>query len=56
MEGDVITLQDIFILEQHGVDENGKVLGEHKPTGIRPKNYERILYSGIRLPDDIFGG
>ncbi|MGE5589957.1 MAG: CpaF family protein [Bacillota bacterium] len=56
MEGDVITLQDIFIYDQHGVDENGKVIGEHKPTGIRPKAYERILYSGIRLPDDIFGG
>ena len=55
MEGDVITLQDIFVFEQHGVDENGKVIGEHKPTGIRPKAYERILYSGIRLPDDIFG-
>ena len=56
MEGDVITLQDIFIFEQRGLDGDGKVIGELKPTGIRPRNMERILYSGIRLPDDIFGG
>jgi pilus assembly protein CpaF len=54
MEGDVIVMSDIFAFEQQGM-ENGKIIGRLKPTGIRPKFYERIEASGISLPANIFG-
>ena len=54
MEGDVITLQDIFIFEQTGRDEKGKILGRFKPTGIRPKFLEKLISNGITLPNEIF--
>lgn len=54
MEGDIITLQDIFIFEQTGRDEHGKVLGRFKPTGIRPKFMEKLLSGGIKLSAEIF--
>jgi pilus assembly protein CpaF len=54
MEGDVITLQDIFVFEKRGVSPEGKVLGRFAATGIRPKFYEKLLAAGIRLPPDIF--
>ncbi len=54
MEGDIITLQDIFVFEQTGRDENGQVIGRFKATGIRPKFMEKLLASGIKVPVDIF--
>lgn len=54
MEGDVITLQDIFIYEQTGKDETGKLIGRMKPTGIRPKFMEKLSANGINLPNEIF--
>ena len=54
MEGDVITLQDIFIFEQTGI-ENNKIVGRLRPTGLRPKNIDRIEDAGIHLPPAIFG-
>jgi pilus assembly protein CpaF len=54
MEGEVITLSDIFVFEQTGV-EAGKVIGRIKPTGLRPKFIDRIETSGIHLPPAIFG-
>ncbi len=54
MEGDVITLQDIFIFEQTGF-ENNKIVGRLRPTGLRPKNIDRIEDAGIHLPPAIFG-
>ena len=54
MEGDVITMQDIFRFEQVGVDEDGNVLGELCPTGIRPKFADRLRSSGIDLPASMF--
>jgi pilus assembly protein CpaF len=54
MEGDVVTMSDIFIFEQTGLD-NGKIMGRMKPTGLRPKNMDRILDAGIQLPPQIFG-
>src|ERR1700752_1494770 len=54
MEGEVVTLQDIFVFEKRGVSPEGKVLGRFAATGIRPKFYEKLLASGIRLPPDIF--
>lgn len=54
MEGEVVTLQDIFIFEQTGRDENGKVSGRFKPTGIRPKFLEKIAANGINVPNEVF--
>ncbi len=54
MEGDVVVLQDIFIYEQTGVDDRGKLLGRFKSTGIRPKFLDKFEAAGIKLPDDTF--
>ena len=54
MEGDVITMTDIFVFEQVGY-ENNKVLGRLRPTGLRPKFIEKIEASGIHLPPSVFG-
>ncbi len=53
MEGDVITMQDIFRFEQTAIEE-GKVLGELVPTGLRPKYMDKIEAHGIHLPPSIF--
>lgn len=53
MEGDVITMQDIFRFEQTAI-EDGKVLGDLVPTGLRPKYMEKIEGHGIHLPPSIF--
>src|SRR5207249_2647551 len=49
METDVITMQDIFVFERHGIDESGKVRGQFRATGIRPRFAERLALSGCRL-------
>jgi pilus assembly protein CpaF len=54
MEGDIITMTDIFIFEQTGF-EGGKIVGRLRPTGLRPKFMERLESSGIHLPPSIFG-
>jgi pilus assembly protein CpaF len=54
MEGDVITMTDIFVFEQTGF-ENGRVIGRLRPTGLRPKFMDKIENSGIHLPASIFG-
>jgi pilus assembly protein CpaF len=54
MEGDVITMTDIFSFEQTGV-ESGKVIGRLRPTGLRPKFMDQIEAAGINLPPSIFG-
>lgn len=55
MEGDTIVMQDIFSFEQTGIDENGKILGALRPTGLRPRFNDRIEDAGIKLPPNIFG-
>lgn len=54
MEGDIITLQDIFIFKQSGKDEKGRIHGSIVPTGIKPRFIEKLEESGIMLPNDIF--
>ncbi len=54
IDGEVVTLCDIFRFEQTGVDENGKILGRLKPTGIRPKFMHKFQEEGIVLPARIF--
>lgn len=54
MEGDMITMSDIFEFEQTGV-EGGKIVGRLRPTGIRPKFTDRLEAAGIYLPPSVFG-
>jgi pilus assembly protein CpaF len=54
MEGDVITMSDIFEFEQTGI-EGGKIIGRIRPTGLRPKFIDRIESAGIHLPPSTFG-
>jgi pilus assembly protein CpaF len=54
MEGDQITTQDIFVFDKTGVGEDGRVTGKFRPTGIRPKFYDRLRAAGIQLPASIF--
>src|SRR5437762_3577818 len=56
MEGDVITMQEIFVFEKIGVTQDGKVIGRFRATGVRPKLCERLKASGIHLPADMFEG
>jgi pilus assembly protein CpaF len=54
MEGEVITMTDIFVFEQTGI-ENGQIMGRLRPTGLRPKFMDKIEAAGINLPPSIFG-
>jgi pilus assembly protein CpaF len=54
MEGEIITMSDMFVFEQTGI-EAGKVIGRIRPTGIRPKFIDRIEAAGIHLPPSVFG-
>jgi pilus assembly protein CpaF len=55
MEGDVITLQDIFLFDYGmGVDEHGRFKGHLKATGVRPKFAEKLADLGIRLGQEVF--
>jgi pilus assembly protein CpaF len=54
MEGNIITLQEIFSFQQTGLDEKGRVRGRFKSEGVRPKFIEKFNVVGITVPDDIF--
>jgi pilus assembly protein CpaF len=54
MEGDVVTMQEIFSFRRRGVDEEGRVLGRFEATGIRPRFAERLMMRGIELSNDLF--
>jgi pilus assembly protein CpaF len=54
MEGEIILMQEIFKFQREGVDENGKVLGEMRPMGIRPKFMDQLKARGIDLPASLF--
>lgn len=54
MEGDVITMQEIFAYHQTGVGSNGEVLGYFQATGVRPKFADRLKAFGVQLPDEMF--
>ena len=56
MEGDIITMQEIFVFEKTGVTQEGKVTGRFRATGVRPKCAERLRAAGIVLPMDMFEG
>jgi pilus assembly protein CpaF len=54
MEGEIITMTDIFVFEQTGI-ENAQIVGRLRPTGLRPKFMDKIEATGINLPPSIFG-
>lgn len=54
MEGDVVTMQDLFVFRKKGIRENGEVLGDFVATGIRPRFAERLAVSGVHLPVAMF--
>lgn len=54
MEGEMVTLQDIFVFERRGLTPEGKVIGRFAATGIRPKFYEKLLSAGIKLSPTLF--
>ena len=54
MEGDTITMQEIFAFERKGVDRDGRVLGRFRPTGVRPRFAERLRQYGMQLPRVFF--
>jgi len=54
MEGEIISMQDIFLFERTGLSSNGKVSGRFRATGIRPKCADRLAASGVQLPMEMF--
>jgi pilus assembly protein CpaF len=54
MEGQIVTMQDLFRFEQQGVDSEGTILGQFSATGIRPKFADKFEVSGIHLPTDTY--
>jgi len=54
MEGETITMQEIFLYERTGIDSQGQVLGRFRPTGIRPRFAERLKSCGLQLPRTFF--
>jgi pilus assembly protein CpaF len=55
MEGEVVTMSELFTFERHGIDENNNVLGELRPTGIVPAFYKSLRSKGIDIPIEVFG-
>ncbi|MFW6188852.1 MAG: CpaF family protein [Planctomycetota bacterium] len=54
MEGDIITMQDIFRYERRGVDKDGSLLGEHVATGVQPRFLDKLRSSGVDISADVF--
>ena len=54
MEGEIISMQEIFRFEQRGVDPQGRVLGHFSATGVRPRFADRLRLFGVPVPDDAF--
>ena len=54
MDNDAMALQDIFVFDRIGIDENGRVRGTFKATGARPRFAERLATSGARLRPALF--
>jgi len=54
MEGDLVTMQDVFVFEKQGLTPDGKVKGRFRATGIRPKFHERLVACGIHLAQNVF--
>ncbi|MGH7904731.1 MAG: CpaF family protein [Candidatus Dormibacteraceae bacterium] len=53
MEGDTVTMQDVFLFESRGAGADGKIVGDFAPTGLRPRILERMFAMGLQLPQEI---
>jgi pilus assembly protein CpaF len=53
MEGETVTMQDIFIFESHGVDKEGNLSGVFRPTGIRPHIMDKLFALGVPIPPEL---
>ena len=56
MEGDTVVLNELFKFVESGVKENGAILGEFQPTGMRPMFDQRLIAAGVKLSAEVFGG
>jgi pilus assembly protein CpaF len=56
MEGQTVTMQDLFLLRREGVDAEGRIAARLLPTGLRPYHLERFQQSGFDLPISMFTG
>ena len=54
MEGETISMQDVFVYERKGIDKDGKVVGRFRPTGVRPRFAERLKVYGMQMPRSFF--
>jgi pilus assembly protein CpaF len=54
MEGETISMQEVFLFERRGIDADGRVIGRFKPTGVRPRFSERLKVYGLQLPRVFF--
>jgi pilus assembly protein CpaF len=54
MEGEVITLQDLFVFEKKGIGEDGRVVGGFRATGVRPSFSEKLRLAGVKVPEALF--
>lgn len=54
MEGDVVVLQDIFAFQHEGIDSDGRIIGDLRATGIRPRFYDKFQQFGLNVPTSIF--
>jgi pilus assembly protein CpaF len=54
MEGDVVTMQDLFRFEQERVDEDGRIHGSLAPTGLRPKHWDTMVDNGVEISMELF--
>jgi pilus assembly protein CpaF len=54
MEGELVTMQDVFVFDKTGINDNGRVLGRFRATGIRPKFYDRLRSAGMQIPASVF--
>jgi pilus assembly protein CpaF len=54
MEGEIVTMQEIFTFERRGIDSDKNVIGEIVPTGVRPKFAEKLKLAGYPLASNLF--
>jgi pilus assembly protein CpaF len=54
MEGEIVTMQEVYVFQRAGIGENGAVLGRFRPTGIRPRFSERLSLYGYNLSPELF--
>ena len=54
MEGEIITMSELFAFERKGLDENGNVLGELRATGVIPAFHKQLMRKGIEIPVETF--